>query len=64
MAAFRSLLELLGLWPSSPSEPDMVGCVTTYVQPVASAASANLLQATAGSTALVGSTVTITVEGC
>lgn len=54
MAGFRGLLELLGLWPSVPSVPDVVGCAEGYVLPVASAASMDLL----------AGTVTTTVEGC
>jgi hypothetical protein len=64
MAGFRGLLELLGLWPSAPSVPPVVGCVTTTVLPVASAASADLLSATAAGSDLLAGTLTITVEGC
>lgn len=64
MAGFRGLLELLGLWPSVPSVPPVVGCVTTYVLPVASAASMDLLSATAAGSDLLTGTVTTTVEGC
>lgn len=64
MAGFRGLLELLGLWPSVPSVPDVVGCAEGYVLPVASAASVDLLSATAAGSDLLAGTVTTTVEGC
>ena len=64
MAGFRGLLELLGLWPSVPPVPPVVACLTMYVQPVATAASADLLRFTASSAELLAGTMTMTVEGC
>lgn len=64
MAGFRGLLELLGLWPSAPSVPPVVGCAEGYVVAVATAADYTSLTASAGQYTLLSATVTQTVEGC
>ena len=64
MAGFRGILELLGLWPSVPPVPPVVGCAEGYVVAVAIAADYAQLTASAGQYTLLSGTVTQTVEGC
>ena len=64
MAGFRGLLELLGLWPSVPSVPPVVGCADGYVVAAATAANYASLTVSATQYTLLSATVTQTVEGC
>lgn len=63
-AGFRGLLELLGLWPSAPSTPDLPGCADVFVLPVGSAVAADLLAATAAVFVLPTGSADFTLERC